>query len=74
MVSISPLFFNSSYPFIYIIPLIGAGEYLAGSLISYHNIHFYLEMVRGARAAIFDSKFDDFYQNFYNNYSSNRWE
>jgi hypothetical protein len=31
-------------------------------------------MVRGARAAIFDSKFDDFYQNFYNNYSSNRWE
>lgn len=58
----------------YIRHLFNVGEYLAGQLISYHNIHFYLEMVRGARAAIFNSKFDDFYQNFYNNYSSNRWE
>jgi queuine tRNA-ribosyltransferase len=58
----------------YIRHLFNVGEYLAGQLISYHNIHFYLEMVKEARAAILADKFDDFYQTFYNNYSSNRWE
>jgi queuine tRNA-ribosyltransferase len=58
----------------YIRHLFNVGEYLAGQLISYHNIHFYLEMVRGARKSILEGAFDDFYQKFYNNYSSNRWE
>lgn len=58
----------------YIRHLFNVGEYLAGQLISYHNIHFYLQMVKEARAAIFEGAFDDYYLKFYNNYSSNRWE
>jgi len=58
----------------YIRHLFNVGEYLSGQLITYHNIHFYLQMVRKARESIFQGLFDDFYKNFYNNYTSNRWE
>jgi queuine tRNA-ribosyltransferase len=58
----------------YIRHLFNVGEYLAGQLISYHNIHFYLRMVKNARDAIFRGEFDDYYRTFYNNYTSNRWE
>jgi queuine tRNA-ribosyltransferase len=58
----------------YIRHLFNVGEYLAGQLISYHNIHFYLRMVENARSAIFEGKFDEYYQSFYNNYISNQWE
>lgn len=58
----------------YIRHLFNVGEYLAGQLISYHNVHFYLTMVKHAREAILRGKFDDFYQTFYNKYSSNHWE
>lgn len=58
----------------YIRHLFNVGEYLAGQLITFHNIHFYLEMVKGARNAILAAKFDEFYTKFYNDYSSNRWE
>jgi queuine tRNA-ribosyltransferase len=58
----------------YIRHLFNVGEYLSGQLISYHNIHFYLQMVKGAREAIFSDTFDDYYRTFYNNYTSNRWE
>lgn len=58
----------------YIRHLFNVGEYLAGQLISYHNVHFYLTMVKDAREAILRGKFDDFYRTFYNNYSSNFWE
>jgi queuine tRNA-ribosyltransferase len=58
----------------YIRHLFNVGEYLSGQLISYHNIHFYLQMVKGSREAIFRGEFDDFYQKFYNNYTSNLWE
>jgi queuine tRNA-ribosyltransferase len=58
----------------YIRHLFNVGEYLAGQLITYHNIHFYLEMVKNARLAIFNASFDEYYLKFYNNYSSNRWE
>ncbi|HXH74507.1 MAG TPA: tRNA guanosine(34) transglycosylase Tgt [Bacteriovoracaceae bacterium] len=58
----------------YIRHLFNVGEYLAGQLISYHNIHFYLNMVKEAREAIFRGVFDDYYKDFYNNYTSNRWE
>jgi queuine tRNA-ribosyltransferase len=58
----------------YIRHLFNVGEYLAAQLISYHNIHFYLQMVKGARESIFRGEFDEFYQTFYNNYTSHQWE
>ncbi len=58
----------------YIRHLFNVGEYLSGSLISFHNIHFYLQMTKAARESILRGEFDDYYQTFYNNYSSNRWE
>jgi queuine tRNA-ribosyltransferase len=50
------------------------GEYLAGQLISFHNLHFYLTMVKEARAAIFEDKFDEYYKEFYKNYTSEQWK
>lgn len=58
----------------YIRHLYTVGEYLAGQLISFHNLFFYLKMVKDARAAIVDNKFDDFYKEFYTNYTSNLWK
>ncbi len=58
----------------YIRHLFNVGEYLAGQLISFHNLHFYLEMVKEARAAILEDRFDDYYKEFYNNYTSDRWK
>jgi queuine tRNA-ribosyltransferase len=42
----------SRYTRSYIRHLFNVGEYLAGQLISYHNVHFYLRMVEDARNAI----------------------
>lgn len=57
----------------YIRHLFTVGEYLAGNLITYHNLYFYLKMVREAREAIFADKFDEFYLSFYKTYESNEW-
>ncbi len=57
----------------YIRHLYTVGEYLAGQLISYHNLYFYLDMVRNARQAILENKFDEHYQDFYNKYTSNEY-
>ncbi len=57
----------------YIRHLFNVGEYLAGQLISYHNIHFYLRMVENAREAIINDKFDDYYKEFYKCYTENRY-
>jgi queuine tRNA-ribosyltransferase len=57
----------------YIRHLFTVGEYLAGNMITYHNLHFYLEMTSSAREAIIADKFDEFYTKFYNNYQSNLW-
>lgn len=57
----------------YIRHLFNVGEYLAGQLITYHNIFFYLKMVRNAREAILQDKFDEFYKEFYNLYTSENW-
>ena len=54
----------------YIRHLFNVGEYLAGQLITFHNLHFYLTMVREARVAIIEDKFDDYYKEFYKNYTS----
>lgn len=57
----------------YIRHLFSVGEYLAGQMITYHNLHFYLQMVKDARAMILDDKFEQFYHNFKTNYLSNEW-
>lgn len=57
----------------YIRHLYNVGEYLAGELITFHNLHFYLRMTENARSAIMKDQFDDFYNQFYKKYSSNLW-
>jgi queuine tRNA-ribosyltransferase len=57
----------------YIRHLYTVGEYLAGNMITYHNLHFYLQMTRNARTAILNDQFDEFYTKFYNSYQSNMW-
>lgn len=54
----------------YIRHLYTVGEYLAGQLISYHNIYFYLKMVKEARIAIVEGKFEEYYQDFKTKYES----
>ncbi|MBD65587.1 MAG: tRNA guanosine(34) transglycosylase Tgt [Halobacteriovoraceae bacterium] len=58
----------------YIRHLYTVGEYLAGQLITFHNLYFYLQMVKAARAAIVANKFDEYYKEFYTNYTSNLWK
>jgi len=58
----------------YIRHLYTVGEYLAGQLISFHNLHFYLTMVKEARVAILEDKFDEYYKEFYKCYTSNKWK
>lgn len=57
----------------YIRHLYTVGEYLAGNIITYHNLYFYLQLTRNARSAILDDRFDEFYASFYNSYTSNMW-
>jgi queuine tRNA-ribosyltransferase len=57
----------------YLHHLFKVGEYLAGQLFTFHNINFYLEMTRQARAAILQGKFDEFFDSFYKSYSANEW-
>lgn len=63
-----------TYSRAYIRHLFNVGEYLAGQLITFHNLHFYLRMVQGAREAIFQDKFDDYYKEFYKAYTSEIWK
>ena len=58
----------------YIRHLFNVGEYLGAQILTYHNLWFYMELVRNARAAILNGTFDDFYKEFYNNFTSNRWK
>lgn len=58
----------------YIRHLFMVGEYLAGQLITFHNIYFYLNLVKEARSAIIEDKFEDFYQEFKTNYLKNTWK
>ena len=58
----------------YIRHLLNVGEYLGGQLITFHNLYFYLKLVRDAREAILQDKFDDYYKEFYKNYSSNLYK
>jgi queuine tRNA-ribosyltransferase len=53
----------------YIRHLFTVGEYLAGQLITYHNLYFYLWMTKAARKSILENTFDDFYNTFCANYT-----
>ncbi len=52
----------------YIRHLFSVGEVLALRLATYHNIHFYLELVRRAREAILRGQFKKFQEDFYSKY------
>jgi len=52
----------------YLRHLVKAGEILALRLISLHNLHFYLGLLREARSHLFDGTFDTFRRGFVANY------
>ncbi len=54
----------------YIRHLHKVNEFTAGRLMTFHNLHFYLQMMRDIRTAIKEDRFDDFYQRFYKDFSS----
>lgn len=55
----------------YLRHLFNTGEILGLRLLSTHNIHFYLELMRKIRRAIQEDKFMEFKKEFLNNYNSN---
>lgn len=63
----------ANYSRAYVRHLYSVGEYLAGQMISYHNIWFYLQLVRRARTAILNGSFDEFRASFYKSYTSNEF-
>ena len=58
----------------YIRHLCIAGEYLAGQMASFHNLHFYLDTMRKVRSAIKENSFDKYKKAFYNDYTSGAWQ
>ena len=52
----------------YIRHLLNNKEMLAATLLSIHNIHTLEEIVRRARQAIFEHRYDEFARNFLENY------
>jgi len=62
-----------NYTRAYVRHLYTVGEYLAGNMITYHNLYFYLRLTERAREAIDQDKFDEFYFKFYNSFNSNTW-
>ncbi|MCY4644827.1 MAG: tRNA guanosine(34) transglycosylase Tgt [Bacteriovoracales bacterium] len=56
----------------YIRHLTTVGEYLAGQMLSHHNLFFYLDLVGRARKAITCGEFDEFAKNFYNTYTQGK--
>ena len=52
----------------YIRHLFRAGEMLALRLLSFHNLHFYMGLVAGARDAISNGKFNDYKDSFIKRY------
>lgn len=68
-----PCPFTARYSRAYLRHLFTVGEYLAGQVLTVHNLWFYLEMVREARRAILEDRFDEFYQTFYKDFTTNMW-
>ncbi|MGN1067137.1 MAG: tRNA guanosine(34) transglycosylase Tgt [Candidatus Fimimonas sp.] len=52
----------------YLRHLVNCKEILAAELLSIHNIHFLLNVVKGARQAILNDSFAEYKQEFYKNY------
>ncbi len=57
----------------YVRHLFTVGEYLAGNLITYHNLHFYLTLMRKAREHILQGTFLEFYFAFIKSYESSEY-
>lgn len=57
----------------YINHLVRVGEPLGGQMASYHNIHFYIQLVKTARQKIILGEFDLFFEQFYKRYQSKKW-
>ena len=53
----------------YLRHLHSVGEYLAGQMLSYHNLFFYQRLMTQARTAIAQQRFDEFAESFYNDYT-----
>ncbi|MBK25299.1 MAG: tRNA guanosine(34) transglycosylase Tgt [Halobacteriovorax sp.] len=64
--------YTKRYTRAYLRHLFTVGEYTAGLLMTYHNLYFFLELTRRARAAILEGKFDVFYDSFYKRYTANQ--
>jgi len=56
----------------YLRHLFNTQELLGLRLVTLHNVHFYLELMRKAREAIRRDKFTEFKKEFLNNYSSSQ--
>jgi len=54
----------------YIRHLFSVNEYTAGRLLTVHNLYFYSQMMKDARVAILENKFDSFAQTFYKEFTS----
>jgi len=48
----------------YVAHLIRSGEMLGSVICSMHNVGFILDLVKGARQAILDGRFDEYRQEF----------
>lgn len=57
----------------YIRHLYKVNEFSAGRMMTYHNLHFYLNMMREVREAIKQDKFDEYYRSFYKDFTSNNF-
>lgn len=64
---------SRKYSRAYLRHLYTVGEYLAGQILTYHNLWFFLDMTRRARIAIKEDRFDEFYDKFYKDFTSNAW-
>lgn len=57
-----------NYSRAYLRHLFMAGEILGARLNSIHNVHFYIDLMRQARVAILEKRFDSFRRAFYKSY------
>lgn len=56
---------SSRYSRAYLHHLFKAGEYLGPMLLSWHNLHYYQELMAGLRDAISEARLDSFVQDFH---------
>lgn len=54
-----------NYSRAYLHHVVKAQEMIAGMLLTWHNLHYYQELMAGLRAAIWAKKLDDFVMNFH---------